>query len=65
MRHYRVQMDSVPLTEETLRAQDCVVILTDHSAYDWDFIVRHSRLIVDTRNATANVREGREKIRFA
>ncbi len=65
MRHHHIQMDSVPLTEQLLRAQDCVLILTDHSAYDWHFIVRHSRLVVDTRNATADVREGREKIRFA
>lgn len=65
MRRHRIQMDSIPLTEETLRSHDCVLILTDHSAYDYDFIVRHARLVVDTRNATARVKEGREKIRFA
>ncbi len=46
-------------------AQDCVLIATDHSAYDFDFIVKHARLVVDTRNATKKVREGREKIRKA
>ncbi len=65
MRRHYIQMDSIPLTEENLRAHDCVLILTDHSAYDYDFIVRHARLVVDTRNATAQVKEGREKIRFA
>ena len=55
-------MESQPLTAEYLAAQDCVLIATDHSAYDYDFIVRHSRLVVDTRNATKNVREGRDKI---
>ncbi len=43
---------SVDLTEEALRWSDCVVIVTDHSDYDWDWILRHARLVVDTRNAT-------------
>ena len=46
-------------------SQDCVLIATDHTAYDYDFIVRHARLVIDTRNATKNVRQGREKIRKA
>lgn len=63
MRHYpHLQMDSKPLTAEFLAAQDCVLIATDHSAYDWVSIVRNSRLIVDTRNATQKVKDGREKI---
>jgi UDP-N-acetyl-D-glucosamine dehydrogenase len=66
MRHHDVPaMKSAPLTEQFLSEQDCVLIATDHSAYDYDFIVRHSRLVVDTRNATKNVRVGREKIRKA
>jgi UDP-N-acetyl-D-glucosamine dehydrogenase len=62
MRHHRIRLDSVPLTEETLAAQDCVVIVTDHSAYDYDWLVRHARLVVDTRNATAKVAAGRARI---
>ena len=66
MRHHDVpDMDSSPLTPEYLAAQDCVLIATDHSAYDSDFIVQHSRLVLDTRNATKNVTSGREKIRKA
>lgn len=42
---------SVRLTSRALNKYDVVVILTDHSAYDYEFIVRHARLIVDTRNA--------------
>jgi hypothetical protein len=53
MRHHSIRLDSVPLTEELLAGQDCVVIVTDHSAYDFTWVVRHARLIVDTRNATA------------
>ena len=66
MRHHDVpDMDSSPLTPEYLAAQDCVLIATDHSAYDSDFIVQHSKLVLDTRNASKNVTVGREKIRKA
>ncbi|MEJ5340581.1 MAG: nucleotide sugar dehydrogenase [Thermogutta sp.] len=66
MRHFRVpEMTSSELTAEFLASQDCVLIATDHSVYDYDFIVQHAPLIVDTRNATKNVKCGREKIRKA
>jgi len=60
--HPRLQMASTKLTPEYLSSQDCVVIVTDHSAYEWDWIVEHSTLIVDTRNATRGVANYREKI---
>jgi UDP-N-acetyl-D-glucosamine dehydrogenase len=53
--HPTLQLESVRLTEELLRAQDCVVIVTNHSAYDWGWIVKHAPLVVDTRNATCGV----------
>ncbi len=63
MRMYDVeQKKSVELTPENLQKYDCVLISTDHSAYDWDFIVKHSKLVVDTRNATKKVIENRNKI---
>jgi UDP-N-acetyl-D-mannosaminuronate dehydrogenase/intein/homing endonuclease len=63
MRHYPdLQMDSQPLTAEYLQAQDCVLIATDHSAYDWQWIVENSSLVVDTRNATRNVTAHRQRI---
>jgi UDP-N-acetyl-D-glucosamine dehydrogenase len=63
MRHYpHLRMTSRELTPEFLAAQDCVLIATDHSAYDYGLIVRHARLVVDTRNATKGVAAGREKI---
>src|SRR5262245_15674588 len=55
-------MHSQPLTAEYLAAQDCVLIATDHTAYDYAFIVKHSRLVIDTRNATKTVTCGRDKI---
>ncbi len=45
------RIKSVKLTSRALKKYDAVVILTDHSAYDYEFILRHARLIVDTRNA--------------
>lgn len=67
MRHHPSlpEMASQELTPEFLASQDCVLIATDHSAYDYAEIVRHSRLVLDTRNATSKVTAGREKIRKA
>ena len=42
---------SVPLTAEGMAAYDCVLIATNHAAYDYQFIADHAKLIVDTRNA--------------
>jgi len=49
-----VTHSSVELTDELLGAVDAAVILTDHSDFDYDSLVRHSRVLVDTRNATAD-----------
>jgi len=54
--------ESVPLNEQTLRGQDSVLIVTDHSSLDYAFIVRHARQVFDTRNATHDVKTHREKI---
>ncbi len=42
---------STELTDEVLEQADCVVVVTDHDDYDWQGIVDHSNLVVDTRNA--------------
>lgn len=47
---------SVPLTADTLAAADCVMIVTDHSAIDYDLVRTRARLVVDTRNALATIR---------
>lgn len=63
MRHFDVPaMESNDLTPEYLQSLDCVLIATDHSAYDYDLIVQHAPLVIDTRNATVNVKQGRDKI---
>ncbi|MGA1199862.1 MAG: nucleotide sugar dehydrogenase, partial [Candidatus Latescibacterota bacterium] len=56
----RIQIDTLDLTcveldEARLKKADCVVITTNHSAYDYEWIVRHARSVVDTRNATKHV----------
>ena len=60
--HNLPTMTSNELTPEYLASQDCVLISTNHSAYDYSSIVEHSSLVVDTRNATRDVTSGREKI---
>jgi UDP-N-acetyl-D-glucosamine dehydrogenase len=52
-RKYDLQMKSTPL--ETLDQYDCVLIVTDHTSYDYPKIVRESQLVVDTRNATRGI----------
>ena len=53
-RKYDLQMKCTPL--ENLAQYDCVLIVTDHSDYDYDRIVRESQLVVDTRNATRGIK---------
>ncbi len=64
-RHPDLRLESQPLTDDYLACQDCVVIVTDHSSYDWSWIVEQSPLVVDTRNATRNVTRDRERIVLA
>jgi UDP-N-acetyl-D-glucosamine dehydrogenase len=50
------------LSDEAITAADLVVILTDHTAIDYEGLVARSRRVFDTRNATAAVTENRDKI---
>jgi UDP-N-acetyl-D-glucosamine dehydrogenase len=63
MRHYpHLRMDSVALTAEALASADCVVVVTDHSTYDWPWIAEHARLIVDTRGALRSLGPTRAEV---
>src|SRR5271163_3055400 len=53
-RKYDLQMTCTPL--ENLEQYDCVLIMTDHSDYDYNAIVNQSRLVVDSRNATKGIK---------
>ncbi|MBI3185163.1 MAG: nucleotide sugar dehydrogenase [Myxococcales bacterium] len=59
---FRHHLRSVPLSAEALSRYDGVLILTDHSSIDYAEVVAKSKLVVDTRNATRRVSQGREKI---
>ena len=52
-RKYNLEMDNTPL--DTLNEYDCVVIVTDHSSYDYEAIVAQANLVIDTRNATKGI----------
>ena len=62
MRDHDIDLRSVPLTAATVEATDCVLIVTDHSAVDYDLIGKHAGLVVDTRNAMARVENPRARI---
>ena len=62
MRHYDLQMHSVPLTPQSLQSYDCVMIATHHAAYDWQMVADNAKLIVDTRGAMRNVKGKRDHI---
>ena len=61
-REHDLRMESLLLSEETLADQDAVLISTNHSDYDYAWIVRHARLVIDTRNACRDVKVGRHKV---
>ncbi|MGD2145548.1 MAG: nucleotide sugar dehydrogenase [Anaerolineae bacterium] len=58
----RVALETVELTDEALAAADCVVIVTGHRSLDYGRVVDRAPLVVDTCNATADVRQGRDRI---
>ncbi len=45
-------MSSVPYSDELLTSADCVVIVTDHTSYDWQHVLDHAKIVVDTRHVT-------------
>lgn len=49
-------LKAIPLTAEALSDMDCAVLVTDHTSFDYDFILKHSRRIFDTRNAYKGVK---------
>jgi UDP-N-acetyl-D-glucosamine dehydrogenase len=62
MRHHNLQMKSIELSPTNLAGYDCVIVATHHSAYDWQQVADHAKLIVDTRNALRDVTGKREHI---
>ncbi len=65
MRHHDLRMKSVKLSPTTLAGYDCVLIATNHSAFDWQMVADHAKAIVDTRNALRHVTGRRDHITLA
>lgn len=57
-----VMLKSKQLTTKFLKSQDCVVITTDHSLFNWEWIVKNSKRVIDFRNATEKIKDNRDKI---
>ncbi len=57
-----VEFESVLLTPQLLVEADCCVIVTGHHNIDYDWVVSHSNLVIDTANATKDITQNREKI---
>lgn len=55
-------LTSVELSAANIESQDCIIILTDHGAYDFRKIVASAKLIIDTRNATKDLHEFKDRI---
>ena len=53
---------SQELREYLLKNIDCAVIITNHSDFDYQYIISHAPLVVDTRNATKGINAGKEKV---
>ena len=62
MRKYSFNLKSADITAETLASMDCILLATDHSAYDYRFILEHADLIVDTRNAFNGLNGAADKV---
>jgi UDP-N-acetyl-D-glucosamine dehydrogenase len=57
-----VKLAAVEATPEAIAAADCVLILTNHSSFDYSTIAARASLVVDTRNALKVYRQGRDSI---
>jgi UDP-N-acetyl-D-glucosamine dehydrogenase len=62
LRHEGLPMDSIELTADALKSADCVVVVTDHTSYDWDWIAREAKIVVDSRNAMKQVAQPKATI---
>ncbi|MDP3981318.1 MAG: nucleotide sugar dehydrogenase [Chlamydiota bacterium] len=60
--HDPLKISSVPIDNDFLKQMDCVVLVTDHDIFDYENILEHSCLFVDTRNATKHIKNNRHKI---
>jgi len=60
--HHKIDMKSTKLTAPLIKSADLIVVVTDHSSYDYQWIVDNAAAVFDTRNATKKVKRNRKKI---
>ncbi|MEL6395247.1 MAG: nucleotide sugar dehydrogenase [Planctomycetota bacterium] len=65
MKRYAHDLRSVELTPDALGAVDCVLIVTDHAAVDYQLVANEASLVVDTRNAMAKTTTARARVQKA
>lgn len=56
LRGHTIRMSSIELDPDMLKSQDCVLLATDHAAYDWNSLLPHIKLLIDTRGATRSIK---------
>ena len=61
---YGKNVSSIELTDEKLKNADCIVLITNHSSYDYSWIVDNSKMVFDTRNAFKNVKQNKNIFRL-
>jgi hypothetical protein len=52
----------VELSSASVESQDCIIILTDHGSYDFERILAPAKLVIDTRNATKDLHQFKDRI---
>ena len=61
-RKYHFKLKSSPLTRQLLRRMDAVVVVTDHTQIDYEWVAANAPLTIDTRNVTKNLKKWKKKI---
>jgi UDP-N-acetyl-D-glucosamine dehydrogenase len=54
MRDHHFDMESTPITADSIASMDLVLLATNHSSFDYPFIQKHAKVIVDTRGVYQN-----------
>jgi UDP-N-acetyl-D-glucosamine dehydrogenase len=57
-----IKLSSTELAEDLLESMDCVVLVTNHSRYDYQWLVNHAKIFVDTRNVTKGLNDPNQAI---
>jgi UDP-N-acetyl-D-glucosamine dehydrogenase len=55
-------LKNTQIEEGIVRRMDLILITTDHTLYDYEWIVEKAQLVIDTRNATKGIKRGKEKV---